>query len=310
MYRPGEEVHVKGWIREVRLTEGADVLTPPAGNRTVSYTLVDSRGNELLEGTLKLNALGGFDTAFTLPETMNLGSAYLRLELVGSAASGNEYAHRLQVQEFRRPEFEVSASASEGPHFVGEHATTTVEAKYYAGGPLANADVEWNVRSAPGSYRPPNWDDCGQAEKYCTFACFAQEWGQFLHHPQVPPHALGGYEPRDVGQNVIGSVAKQIFAVPLKTLSGGAFGLRRGVDGWHAIVHQVDVAVMPVRPKKLHFLEHPVANGEYIVAVPWYRLDQSVLEKVRLVTKYILQIETITLCTVQDIVEHCVVPWV
>jgi len=186
MYRPGEEVHVKGWIRQVQLIEGADVLTPPVGNATVSYALSDSRGNELLDGTLRLNALGGFDTAFTLPETMNLGGAHLRLTLVGSSASGNEYHHRLQVQEFRRPEFEVSASASEGPHFVGEHATTTVEAKYYAGGPLANADVDWNVRSEPGSYRPPNWDDF-------TFGIWTPWWRVFTW-PGAPERDEVRYE--------------------------------------------------------------------------------------------------------------------
>ena len=159
MYRPGEEVHVKGWIRVVSLSKGADLFITPAKGATLTYGLIDSRGNELLNGTLKLNALGGFDTSFTLPETMNLGGTNLRLTLPWSAADGNEYHHSIQVQEFRRPEFEVSTSVSEGPHFVGGHAMATVEAQYYAGGPLANADVTWNVTSQPGSYKPPNWDD-------------------------------------------------------------------------------------------------------------------------------------------------------
>ena len=34
-----------------------------------------------------------------------------------------------------------------------------VEAKYYAGGALPNADVTWQVTSSPGSYAPPNWPD-------------------------------------------------------------------------------------------------------------------------------------------------------
>jgi len=159
MYRPAETVHVKGWVRIVGLTEGADVFSTPAKSTFVSYRLVDSRGNELLDGTLQLNALGGFDTSFELPETMNLGSAALDLTLHGPSANGLDHSHRFQVQEFRRPEFEVSASVGEGPHFVGEDAIATVEAKYYAGGPLANAEVTWNVSSRPGSYKPPNWDN-------------------------------------------------------------------------------------------------------------------------------------------------------
>ncbi|MBC7231926.1 MAG: Ig-like domain-containing protein [Chloroflexi bacterium] len=159
MYRPGEEVHVKGWVRLVGMSEGADVLTIPEKGTSVFYEVTDSRGNRILENTVYLNALGGFDLSFKLPETMNLGYTTLRFTLGGTVASGAEYHHSFQVQEFRRPEFEVSTRISEGPYFVGEHATATVEAKYYAGGPLANAEVTWNVTSQPGTYRPPNWDD-------------------------------------------------------------------------------------------------------------------------------------------------------
>ncbi|TEU18698.1 MAG: hypothetical protein E3J25_00900, partial [Anaerolineales bacterium] len=161
MYRPGEEVHVKGWIRLLGMAKGGGDLELPGASASVSYELFDARGNRLLEDRLNLNPLGGFHTSFTLPETMNLGSASLRFRLVGarSGAGGQEHSHRIQVQEFRRPEFEVSASASAGPHFVGGDAIVKVEASYYAGGPLPNADVYWEVTATPGSFRPPNWDD-------------------------------------------------------------------------------------------------------------------------------------------------------
>ena len=41
------------------------------------------------------------------------------------AAAGpvaGHHVHVFEVQEFRRPEFEVKAEASEGPHFVGSAA--------------------------------------------------------------------------------------------------------------------------------------------------------------------------------------------
>jgi uncharacterized protein YfaS (alpha-2-macroglobulin family) len=64
------------------------------------------------------------------------------------------------VQEFRRPEFEVTARVeTEAPHFVGNSANVSVEAKYYAGGGLANADANWTVTANPTNYTPPNRDD-------------------------------------------------------------------------------------------------------------------------------------------------------
>ncbi|NLD71718.1 MAG: hypothetical protein GX649_03255, partial [Chloroflexi bacterium] len=157
MYRPGEDVHVKGWVRRVEFERGADRLTLPGAGQ-VAWDLIDPRGSTIASGTAELSALGGFDWSVTLPEGMNLGHAYFQMRLT-SAGGRTDYGHAIQVQEFRRPEFEVTATASEGPYFVGDAAVTTVSAAYYAGGPLPGADVHWMVTAEPGTYRPPNWDD-------------------------------------------------------------------------------------------------------------------------------------------------------
>ncbi|MGH9903589.1 MAG: hypothetical protein ACRD68_17420, partial [Pyrinomonadaceae bacterium] len=104
---------------------------------------------------------GGFDTSFKLPATMNLGYTQLILQAEGGSGAGTnrQHTHYVQVQEFRRPEFEVTAGASEGPHLVGGYAEATVTAAYYAGGGLGNSEVTWQVTSAPGHYTPPNRGD-------------------------------------------------------------------------------------------------------------------------------------------------------
>jgi alpha-2-macroglobulin len=58
-----------------------------------------------------VNALGGFDFAFTIPQQVNLGYANVRFWAEGRSANliGLEYWHGFQIQEFRRPEFEVNA---------------------------------------------------------------------------------------------------------------------------------------------------------------------------------------------------------
>jgi uncharacterized protein YfaS (alpha-2-macroglobulin family) len=161
MYRPGEEVHIKGWIRRVGAGTQGDVGPLDNAAQSVRYTLYDSRGNETSKGTLALNALGGFDTVLKLPATMNLGNARLELNAEGGneAITDRQYYHNFQVQEFRRPEFEVTAQASEGPHFIGGHAEASVTAAYYAGGGLPNTDVTWRVTSTPGYFTPPNRGD-------------------------------------------------------------------------------------------------------------------------------------------------------
>jgi alpha-2-macroglobulin len=159
MYRPEEEVQVKGWLREIDWSETGDVDLVRGSVERVGYQVIDPRGNELSSGTADVSSLGGFDLTFTLPEEVNLGYASVQLTAEGAVPSdGRDYYHQFQIQEFRRPEFEVSAfQETAGPYVAGEHAIVGVEATYYAGGPLPNADVTWNVTWTPGSYSPPGW---------------------------------------------------------------------------------------------------------------------------------------------------------
>ena len=159
MYRPGEEVILKGWLRQVGGGQAGDVGLLGDAVSNVNYQLVGPQGNELGSGQTDVNALGGFNFAFTLPENANLGYAQLYLTADGGL-NGSEYYHSFQIQEFRRPEFEVAArNETVGPYFVGDHAILAVEAKYFAGGALPNAETSWWVTSSPSNYQPPNWPE-------------------------------------------------------------------------------------------------------------------------------------------------------
>ena len=162
LYRPGEKVHVKGWIRRITGGKNADVASLAGGGHQVTYILKDARHNEIAKGTLDLNAFGAFDSKFELPPTMNLGGTTLELELKGGDASleGRNAEHMFQVQEFRRPEFEINAkTVTNGPFFVGDYADVVVSANYFSGGALPDAPVTWNVSSDHADFTPPNCDD-------------------------------------------------------------------------------------------------------------------------------------------------------
>ncbi|HEY0081177.1 MAG TPA: MG2 domain-containing protein, partial [Pyrinomonadaceae bacterium] len=167
LYRPGEEVNVKGWIRKINLTATGDTeMFPRAAGELINYVLRDAQGNEITKGSVKLNALAGFDLKLQLPATMNLGSTSLSLNL---AQHGGGHVHPFQVQEFRRPEFEITARSTEAPHFVGSFAAVTTTASYFAGGSLPDTEVNWTVSARPTSYTPPNRDDY-------TFGTFYPWW--------------------------------------------------------------------------------------------------------------------------------------
>jgi alpha-2-macroglobulin len=162
LYRPGEEVHVKGWMRRVGSGKTGDVGPLEGAVTRVNYILKDSQDNDVTKGELTPDAFGGFDLKLKLPPNMNLGNAELRFDTTGESRSfpGQEFTHAFQVQEFRRPEFEVTAKVeTDGPLFIGDHADVNVAARYFAGGGLANAEVKWQVYSSPTNFTPPNRDD-------------------------------------------------------------------------------------------------------------------------------------------------------
>jgi uncharacterized protein YfaS (alpha-2-macroglobulin family) len=160
MYRPGEEVHLKGWVRHIENNLGGDIRLL-SGATAVRYEVIDPQGSRLFDGVADVNDLGGFDLAFTIPTAANLGYANVNLIVEGaSGLAGQQYYHTFQIQEFRRPEFAVAArNEGEGPYFVGGDAEVAVSANYFAGGPLPNAETNWSVTASPGHYSPPNWPD-------------------------------------------------------------------------------------------------------------------------------------------------------
>jgi uncharacterized protein YfaS (alpha-2-macroglobulin family) len=159
MYRPKEEVSIKGYIRVYQSGKFGDIAQLADKAHGLTFSVKDSRNNEIAKGTANLNAFGAFDFKFKLPDNANLG--YSRVELkTNSSLTGNEFSHAFQIQEFRRPEFEVTAkNETEAPYFVKQSANVSVEAKYFAGGGLANAETNWTVTSTPTNYTPPNRSD-------------------------------------------------------------------------------------------------------------------------------------------------------
>ena len=158
IYRPGETLHLKGWLRNLDLSGDGDLEFLPPGE-LVTYGVFGPFGNDLGNGEVRLDDHGGFDLTVELPEGANLGWSSIVFQHPGSPGYGWHH-HSFQVQEFRRPEFEVEARLeSAGPHLVDEPAVAAVDATYFSGGPLPNAEVTWTVTTRQSSYSPPNWSE-------------------------------------------------------------------------------------------------------------------------------------------------------
>ncbi|HSD86798.1 MAG TPA: alpha-2-macroglobulin family protein [Kofleriaceae bacterium] len=156
-YKPGETVYVKGWVRWSTDGVNPDIITPPPTDK-VRYTLTDARGNRIAAGDAKFSPQGGFDMQVALPANANLGIATFSFE-----TDRQSIRHPIDIEEFRTPAYGVElvddvTHAGATPLVLGENIEMSAEAKYYAGGGLPGARIQWNATLAPAAYRPPGWD--------------------------------------------------------------------------------------------------------------------------------------------------------
>jgi hypothetical protein len=156
-YRPGETVHVKGWLRATEGGAGGK-LALPGGVSHVSYRVQSSGGHELARGQARLSAAGGFDLSFALPREVDLGHALVELEARMDGRT-HKSGRGILVEEFRRPEYEVTLHAADATHFAGDLISLRTEARYYTGGPLVGSPVELTVSAGRAQFIPPNRGD-------------------------------------------------------------------------------------------------------------------------------------------------------
>lgn len=158
LYRPNEQVHIKGWLRS-RDASPASPLTLPKHLSRLNYEVLDSAGHKIAEGNTPFTGLGGFNLDFKLPDTPNLGTATISLT-VPDQPEMIAYNHSFEIQEFRTPEFEVKTELTKPEPYWGNAAIhLAATANYYAGGGLAAAPVNWRLNASLQAYTPPNRDE-------------------------------------------------------------------------------------------------------------------------------------------------------
>ncbi len=137
VYLPGQEVKYKVWMRHAQYDQ--EDVSQFAG-RAAEVRVYDPKGEKVFEETFKGDAYGGFEFQYPLADTATLG-AY-RVEVVGFQQGG---AVRFRVEEYKKPEFEVSIDAPSEPVMLGEEIEATIEAKDLFGAPVVNAKVKYKI---------------------------------------------------------------------------------------------------------------------------------------------------------------------
>lgn len=152
LFRPGEKIHLTAIARmRTRGPEG-DVVLLDKSQRRLHYTVRDPRWNELAKGSVQLSPFGM--GTFTVETAGNAPLGNYSVDLSGGAGT---MSGSFQVQEYRAPEFEVSARFDHRDEniLVGRHLDAIVDGTYYFGAPMNGAAVDWSLSRTKSHYHPP-----------------------------------------------------------------------------------------------------------------------------------------------------------
>ena len=156
VYRPGE---TSRWKLVMRRQDGEVCSTPV--DEAILYQIYDAKGGIVREGEAKLNAFGSAWGTLDLTEEMPVGEYRIHLQGAEQRESLGE-AILFRLEEYRRPEFEVTIGTPTGPgrpgaFRLGETVPVEIVARYFSGAPVAAASVEVFVTEQPYSpgKRPP-----------------------------------------------------------------------------------------------------------------------------------------------------------
>ncbi len=141
LYRPGQTVYFKGIVRQ---DKDGEYSQPPPG--TAVYVSVSNWDNQVIyKKTLKATPFGSISDSFLLNREVKLGEYQIRAE-VGKEPGAEarwQYQSAIRVEEYRKPEFEVSVRTDRSDYVNGEVISATVQARYYFGAPVANTKVRY-----------------------------------------------------------------------------------------------------------------------------------------------------------------------
>lgn len=147
VYRPDQQVQFKFWLRE---TSYGKVDAVRFANQQITVQINDPQGNEVHKFTGMTDEYGGLTGEYTLPADAPLGQYSLSLAPKQRAQGGIGF----RVEEYKKPEYEVTIDAPQKPVQLGETVTATITAKYFYGAPVTNAKVQFKVER---SIRDTRW---------------------------------------------------------------------------------------------------------------------------------------------------------
>ena len=141
VYRPLQTVR----FRDVVLERRQNGMHPVVG-RPIRVQVFDAKGRRVHAALLTSGEFGSVGGHFDLPPDAPLGEysvqcSVFKVEAAGTNSGGSQF----RVEEYKKPEFQVTVAPDAERVRLGQPTSARVIAKYYFGGPAAGAKVTYRV---------------------------------------------------------------------------------------------------------------------------------------------------------------------
>jgi uncharacterized protein YfaS (alpha-2-macroglobulin family) len=153
VYRPGHTVHIKAVVRK----KTGDTLDLPDDN-SLELKVTDADQKEVLKQNVMVSAHGTVTADLNLAADAALG--YYNLT-VGRPGQGRSYDGgfggygSFYVEEYKKPEYQVTVKPAAQRVLQGNQIQATIEARYFFGEPVSGAKVKYVVHTSTHYW----WDE-------------------------------------------------------------------------------------------------------------------------------------------------------
>jgi len=163
-YRPGQQVELKGVVREVK--EGQYANTPKAEYR---LEVTDSRGRQIVARAVTLSEFGTFRETLPLDPSAPVGTYRVRLHQPGKS----DFAGQFEVQSYQLQKMDLRFDVKKTVVFRGETVEADLVARYQYGAPAAGRPLA--VRLPDGRVVRGTTDAAGKFHVSFPTEGFAEE---------------------------------------------------------------------------------------------------------------------------------------
>lgn len=161
VYRPNQEVNFKFWLDRAQYDKDGP---SEFAKKSFPVEIFSPKGDKIFSETIETDEYGGLEGKLKLANDATLGQYSVNVQVTNDAkvvvAGGNV---TFRVEEYKKPEFEVSIDSPSEPVMLGEKITAKVKAKYYFGSPVTKATVKYRIMRSDHSaewFPIAPWDWC------------------------------------------------------------------------------------------------------------------------------------------------------